>query len=78
MVFRSGASVRLSPASGSIMADTGLRLSKFFGMSDGFWTGLQLDHDSAKTKNSLAETPKKIKTWRDARAHADRMVQDPH
>ncbi|NEX23890.1 HigA family addiction module antidote protein [Thiorhodococcus mannitoliphagus] len=27
----------------SITADTGLRLSRFFGMSDGFWIGLQAD-----------------------------------
>jgi addiction module HigA family antidote len=32
-----------------VTPDTGLRLSRFFGMSDGFWTGLQLDYDSAKT-----------------------------
>src|SRR5687768_8464828 len=27
----------------SVTADTGLRLSRFFGMSDDFWVGLQLD-----------------------------------
>jgi addiction module HigA family antidote len=26
-----------------ITVDTGLRLSRFFGTSEGFWTGLQLD-----------------------------------
>ena len=35
------------------MLTTGLRLSRFFGLSDGFWTGLQLDHDSAR--DTLAE-----------------------
>lgn len=30
-----------------VTADTGLRLSRFLGMSDGFWTGLQTDHDAA-------------------------------
>ena len=32
----------------SITVDTGLRLSRFFGMSDEFWTGLQLDYDTAQ------------------------------
>jgi antitoxin HigA-1 len=54
----------------SVTPDTGLRLSKFFGMSENtgmsenFWTGLQLDHDAAKTKDSLAETLAGIKPWR--------------
>lgn len=48
----------------AITPDTGLRLSKFFGMSENFWTGLQLDHDAAKTKDSLAETLAGIKPWR--------------
>lgn len=30
-----------------VTADIGLRLSRFLGMSDGFWTGLQTDHDAA-------------------------------
>jgi antitoxin HigA-1 len=47
----------------SITADTGLRLSRFFGMSDGFWIGLQLDYDAAKTKNALAKVLAKIKPW---------------
>lgn len=32
----------------AITVDTGLRLSRFFGMSDEFWTGLQLDYDTAR------------------------------
>jgi addiction module HigA family antidote len=31
----------------SVTADSGLRLSQFFGTSEGFWTGLQKDHDCA-------------------------------
>jgi len=46
-----------------ITADTGLRLSRFFGTSEGFWTGLQLDHDAALAKDVLAETLAKIKPW---------------
>jgi addiction module HigA family antidote len=47
----------------SVTADTGLRLSRFFGMSESFWIGLQLDHDAAKAKDSLAKTLAKIKPW---------------
>lgn len=49
-----------------VSADTGLRLSRFFGMSDGFWTGLQMDYDAAKAKDSLAKTLAKIKPWKQA------------
>jgi antitoxin HigA-1 len=47
----------------SVTADTGLRLSRFFGMSDNFWIGLQLDHDAAIARDSLAKTLAKIKPW---------------
>ena len=47
----------------SITPDTGLRLSRFFGMSDDFWTGLQMDYDAAKTKDSLKTVLSKIKPW---------------
>jgi addiction module HigA family antidote len=46
-----------------VSADTGLRLSRFFGMSDGFWIGLQMDYDAAKAKDSLAKTLASIKPW---------------
>ena len=45
----------------SVTADTGLRLSKFFGTSEGFWIGLQLDCDAARVKDTLAEVLGKIK-----------------
>lgn len=47
----------------AVTMDTGLRLSRFFGMSEGFWTGLQLDHDAAATKDKLAETLEHIRPW---------------
>lgn len=47
----------------SVTANTGLRLSRFFGTSDGFWTGLQDDHDRAVAKDSLAETLTRITPW---------------
>jgi len=39
----------------SIVIDTGLRLSRFFGTSDGFWIGLQADYDTAQTRDTLQE-----------------------
>jgi len=45
----------------SITVDTGLRLSKYFGLNDAFWTGLQLDHDAAVAKDALADALAKIK-----------------
>lgn len=47
----------------AITTDTGLRLSRFFGMSDGFWIGLQADYDAAMTKAALSSTLAKIKPW---------------
>lgn len=37
----------------SITADTALRLSRFFGLSEGFWIGLQADYDAARAKDAL-------------------------
>jgi len=39
----------------SITADTGLRLSRFFGLNTAFWVGLQLDHDLAEAGASMRE-----------------------
>ena len=54
----------------SVTADTGLRLARFFGMSDTFWTGLQMDYDSARAKDSLSRTLTKIKPWPRPRTRA--------
>ncbi len=48
----------------AVTTDTGLRLSRFFGMSEGFWIGLQMDYDAALAKDVLAKTLAKIKPWR--------------
>ncbi len=45
----------------SVTVDTGLRLSRYFGMNDGFWTGLQLDYEAALAKDQLANVLAKIK-----------------
>jgi len=54
----------------AVTADTGLRLSRFFGMSDGFWSGLQMDYDAARAKDSLAETLTNIKPWTRGAVHS--------
>ncbi len=45
----------------SITADTGLRLSRYFGLSDGFWERLQIDYDLSVAKESMSDILKKIK-----------------
>jgi addiction module HigA family antidote len=50
----------------SITADTGLRLARFFGTTEAFWTGLQDDYELANAKQALAKTLARIKPW-DAR-----------
>ena len=38
-----------------ITIDTALRLSRYFGMSDGFWIGLQINYDSARAKKMMGD-----------------------
>jgi addiction module HigA family antidote len=47
----------------SVTADTGLRLSRFFGMSESFWIGLQMDYDAARAKDVLGRKLSKINPW---------------
>jgi antitoxin HigA-1 len=44
----------------SVTPDTGLRLSRFFGTSDGFWVGLQTDYDTARAKDALSDVLSRI------------------
>jgi addiction module HigA family antidote len=52
----------------AVTADTGLRLSRFFGMSDGFWVGLQVDYEASVARDALSKTLAKIKPWSEVRA----------
>lgn len=52
----------------AVTAGTGLRLAHFFGTSEGFWTGLQDDHDRATTKDAIAATLRQIRPWRERSA----------
>ncbi len=44
----------------AVTADTGLRLSRFFGTSDSFWVGLQTDYDTVKAKDALSDILSRI------------------
>ncbi|MBF0502978.1 MAG: HigA family addiction module antidote protein [Candidatus Riflebacteria bacterium] len=46
-----------------ISADTGLRLSRFFGMSEGFWINLQARYDLVIEKDQIGTTLQKIIPW---------------
>ena len=37
----------------SITADTDLRLARYFGVSEGFWLGLQADHDLLRPRREI-------------------------
>ena len=39
----------------AVTADTDLRLARYFGLSDGFFLGLQADHDLMDQRRKLAE-----------------------
>lgn len=52
----------------AVTADTDLRLAAFFGTSEGFWTGLQDDHDRAVARQAIATTLKKITPWSERNA----------
>lgn len=39
----------------AVTADTNLRLARYFGLSDGFFLGLQADHDLMAQRRKLAE-----------------------
>jgi addiction module HigA family antidote len=52
-----------------VSADTGLRLSRFFGMSEGFWIGLQAGYEQAVAKEAIAKTLAKIRPWEWAGSH---------
>ena len=45
----------------AITVGTGLRLSCYFSLNNGFWTGLQLDDDAAQAKKSLPKVLSNIK-----------------
>ena len=47
----------------AITADTDLRLCRFFGLSEGYWSRGQVRYDTECAKDSLAATLAKIRPW---------------
>ena len=47
----------------AIMADTDLRLCRFFALSNGYWLRAQVAHDTEVAREALADELKKIKPW---------------
>ena len=44
-----------------VTADTGLRLDRYFGLSEGYWLGLQQDYDLRQAKRALGRTLERIR-----------------
>ncbi len=44
----------------AVTADTDLRLARYFGLSDGFWLGLQSDHDLLAQRRKIAAQLERI------------------
>jgi addiction module HigA family antidote len=44
----------------AVTADTDLRLARYWGLSDGFWLGLQADHDLMARRRELGVDLEKI------------------
>jgi addiction module HigA family antidote len=44
----------------AVTADTDLRLARYWGLSDGFWLGLQADHDLMQRRRELGVVLAKI------------------
>ena len=47
----------------AITADTDLRLSRFFGLSNGYWLRAQATHDTEVAERALGSKLEKIKPW---------------
>jgi addiction module HigA family antidote len=47
----------------AITADTDLRLSRFFGLSSGYWLRAQAAHDTEVAERELAPVLKRIRPW---------------
>jgi addiction module HigA family antidote len=55
----------------SITADTDLRLSRFFGLSKGYWLRAQAAYDTEVAEKVLAKALMKIKPWREMQSDVD-------
>jgi len=48
----------------AVTVDTDLRLARFFGTSEGFWAGLQLDYETARAKEEMVPVLEAISPWK--------------
>ncbi len=48
----------------AVTADTDLRLARYFGLSEGFWLGLQADHDLMERRRRIAAELERIEPRR--------------
>ena len=55
---------QICAAKRSVSADTALRLARFFGTSDTFWMGLQVDYDLEESRLRLHERLQAIEPMR--------------
>ncbi len=53
----------------AVTVDTDLRLARFFGTSEGFWTGLQADYERELAKESMAEVLARIQRYTQGEAN---------
>jgi addiction module HigA family antidote len=53
----------------AITADTALRLSRFFGISPGFWLGLQADYDLEEAGRAAGDALSRIARFSPEAAH---------
>lgn len=54
----------------AITPDTALRLSRFFGLSDGFWINMQAGYDMRIAKEEMIDVLKDIEPFKAAKARA--------
>ncbi len=55
----------------AITADTDLRLSRFFGLSEGWWLRGQVRYDLECAKDTMAKALDKIRPWSEASSPSD-------
>lgn len=55
----------------AITADTALRLSKYFGLEDNFWTDVQSAYDLAKQKALIFDELEQIRPYEPERSNQD-------
>jgi addiction module HigA family antidote len=48
----------------AVTADTDLRLARYLGLSEGFWLGLQSDHDLMEQRRKIASVLAQIEPYR--------------